>query len=171
MATAVKKLAKVDIKLFLVLSIFNGFLKFVPNFFILSRIVVITNFQKQQSGGVLEKGALRIFAKLTGKHLCQSLFFNKVAGLRPATLLKKRLRHRCFPVSFVKFLRTPLLENASGLLLLSCFLVLCNFTRFLYFVQNFFICLGLQLQQIQETRITKVIRNGLLCAFYASTKR
>ena len=25
------------------------------------------------------------------KHLCQSLFFNKVAGLRPATLLKKRL--------------------------------------------------------------------------------
>ena len=25
------------------------------------------------------------------KHLCRSLFFNKVAGLRPATLLKKRL--------------------------------------------------------------------------------
>ena len=47
MAIAVKKLAKVDIKLFLVLSIFTGFLKFVPNFFILSRIVVITNFQKQ----------------------------------------------------------------------------------------------------------------------------
>ena len=34
--------------------------------------------------------------KFTGKHLCQSLFFNKVAGLRPATLLKKRLGHRCF---------------------------------------------------------------------------
>ena len=31
------------------------------------------------------------FAKFTGKHLCQSVFFNKVAGLRPATLLKKRL--------------------------------------------------------------------------------
>ena len=27
--------------------------------------------------------------------------------LRPATLLKKRLWHRCFPVNFVKFLRTP----------------------------------------------------------------
>ena len=25
----------------------------------------------------------------TGKHLCQSLFFNKVARLRPATLLKR----------------------------------------------------------------------------------
>ena len=55
----------------------------------------------------LKKGVLRNFAKLTGKFLCQSLFFNKVAGLRPATLLKKRLRHKCFPVNFVKFLRTP----------------------------------------------------------------
>ena len=25
----------------------------------------------------------------------------------PATLLKKRLWHRCFPVNFAKFLRTP----------------------------------------------------------------
>ena len=32
---------------------------------------------------------LRNFAKFTGKHLCQSLFFNKVADLRPATLLKR----------------------------------------------------------------------------------
>ena len=37
------------------------------------------------------KGVLRNFTKFTGKHLCQSLFFYKVAGLRPATLLKKRL--------------------------------------------------------------------------------
>ena len=63
-----------------------------------------------------------------GKHLCQSLFFNKVAGLscirnkcgeirsissysvwrreRPATLLKKRLWLRCFPMNFARFLRT-----------------------------------------------------------------
>ena len=27
-------------------------------------------------------GVLRNFAKFTGKHLCESLFFNKVAGLR-----------------------------------------------------------------------------------------
>ena len=27
--------------------------------------------------------------------------------LRPATLSKKRLKHRCFPVNFAKFLRTP----------------------------------------------------------------
>ena len=43
------------------------------------------------------KGVLRNFAKFTGKPLCQSLFFNKVADLRPETLFKKRLRHRCFP--------------------------------------------------------------------------
>ena len=30
-------------------------------------------------------------AKFTGRHLCWSLFFNKVKGLRPATLFKKRL--------------------------------------------------------------------------------
>ena len=52
-------------------------------------------------------GVLRNFTKFTGKHLRQRLFFNKVAGLRPATLLKKRFWHRCFPVNFVKFLRTP----------------------------------------------------------------
>ena len=55
----------------------------------------------------MEKGVLINFTKFAGKHLCQSLFFNKVAGFRPATLLKKRLWHRCFPVNFAKFLRTP----------------------------------------------------------------
>ena len=54
-----------------------------------------------------KKGALKKFAKFTGGHLCQSLFFNKVAGLRPATLLKKKLGHWHFSVIFAKFLRTP----------------------------------------------------------------
>ena len=40
------------------------------------------------TGGVLQIGVLKSFAKLTGKHLCQGLFFNQVAGFRPATLLK-----------------------------------------------------------------------------------
>ena len=33
----------------------------------------------------VKKGILRNFANFTGKHLCQSLFFNKVAG-RPANV-------------------------------------------------------------------------------------
>ena len=36
----------------------------------------------------------------------------------PATLLKKRLWRRCFPHSFVKFLRTPFLQSTFGRLLL-----------------------------------------------------
>ena len=55
-----------------------------------------------------KKGVLRNFAKFTGKHLCQSLFFNKVAGLRPKAciFIKKRLRHGYFHASFAEFLRT-----------------------------------------------------------------
>ena len=67
----------------------------------------------------VRKDVLRNFAKSTEKHLRRSIFFNKVADLNPATLLKKRLWHRCFPVNFVKFLRTPFLQNTSGRLLLS----------------------------------------------------
>ena len=55
------------------------------------------------TGCVLQKRFRANFAKFTGKHLCQSLFFNKVPGLWPATLLKKRLWYRCFPVNFANF--------------------------------------------------------------------
>ena len=66
----------------------------------------------------VRKDVLKIFAKFTEKHLCRSPFFNKVAGLKPATLLKKRLWHLCFPVNLAKFLRTSFLQNTSGRLLL-----------------------------------------------------
>ena len=45
-------------------------------------------------------------------------FLLKFAGLRCATSLKMRLWHRRFPVNFVKFLRTPFLQNTSRRLLL-----------------------------------------------------
>ena len=66
----------------------------------------------------VRKDVLRNFVKFAGKHLCQSLFFNKVAGLSPATLLKKRPWHRCLPVNFAKILRTPFSKNTSRRLLL-----------------------------------------------------
>ena len=56
-----------------------------------------------------KKGVLRNFIKFTGKHTCQSLFFNKVVA---AALLKKRLWHRSFPVNFAKFLRTPFFHRS-----------------------------------------------------------
>ena len=65
-----------------------------------------------------KKDVLKNLTEFTGKHLCQSLFFNKVAGLKLATLLKKRLWQRYFPVNFVKFLRKPIsTENLWWLLL------------------------------------------------------
>ena len=45
---------------------------------------------------LLQKSDLKIFEKFSGKHLCQSLFFDKVTGLGPATLFKKRFWQRCF---------------------------------------------------------------------------
>ena len=64
---------------------------------------------------------LENFAKFTGKHLCQSVFFNKVAGLRSPILLKKRPWYRCFPKNFVKFFRTPSFIEDLWWLLLSLF--------------------------------------------------
>ena len=43
------------------------------------------------------------FAKFTGKHLCRESLLLKVSKCKHATLSKTRLRHRCFPVAFVKF--------------------------------------------------------------------
>ena len=40
----------------------------------------------------MKKGVLKKIAKFTGKYLCQSLFFDKAAGLRPATFLKRDWR-------------------------------------------------------------------------------
>ena len=77
------------------------------------------NDRKQPPEVFYKKCVLKNFTKFTGKHLCQSLFFNEVTVLRPATLSKIRLWHRCFPVNFVKFSRTPFLQNTSGRLLLN----------------------------------------------------
>ena len=75
-----------------------------------------------------KKGVLRNFTKFIGKHLCQSLLFNRVAGLSPTNLLKKRFWHRCFPVNFVKFLRTPfLIEHLWCLPLTTAYNLLITF--------------------------------------------
>ena len=60
------------------------------------------------------------FRKIHRKTPVQCLFFNKVEGLRLATLLKRRLWQRCFLVNFVKFLRISFLtEHLRWLLLFS----------------------------------------------------
>ena len=57
----------------------------------------IRNFQKQPFTYAF---VLKIFSKLTGKHQCRSLAFNKVVGLRPATVLKKETVAQVFSCKF-----------------------------------------------------------------------
>ena len=47
-----------------------------------------------------QKIVLKNFTKHTENHLLQSLFFNKVAGLRPATLIKKKALAQVFSCKF-----------------------------------------------------------------------
>ena len=76
--------------------------------------IICENYQNKEA--VVQRCSVKnVFLKISQnfhkKHLCQSLFFNKVADLRSATLLKKRLWHRCLSVDFAKFLRTPFLAE------------------------------------------------------------
>ena len=63
-----------------------------------------------------KKVVLKSFTKFTGKHLCQILFLIELqaSGLRSASLLKKIVWYRCFPVNFAKFSRTAFLQNTSS---------------------------------------------------------
>ena len=74
-----------------------------------------------------KKGVLRNFPKFTRKWLCQSLFFNKIAGLRLAVLLKKRLWHRRFLWILRYFEEHLFFKNASGCCFFLLLILSCNF--------------------------------------------
>ena len=61
-----------------------------------------------------EKCVLRNVTKFTWKHLCWSLFFNKVPGLRPENLLKRESNTGVFWWILRNFLRTLFLQKPSG---------------------------------------------------------
>ena len=46
-----------------------------------------------------------------GVHLYQNLLFQLSCRIEAWNFIKTRLRHRCFPVTFAKVLRTPILQN------------------------------------------------------------
>ena len=64
-------------------------------FFVLSRLKKVLELigktlnRSRHQRCSMKNSVLRNFTKFTGKHLCQILFFYRVAGLRPATLLKR----------------------------------------------------------------------------------
>ena len=64
--------------------------------------------------GSMIKGILRNLLKLAGKHLCQSLFFDKVAGVKPVltTIFKTNAfknftiltgKHLCWSLFVIRF--------------------------------------------------------------------
>ena len=63
--------------------------------------------QKQPPELFHEKGVLGSFIKFTGKHLCQSLFFTKVAGLMPdaCSFIKKETLAQVFSCEFCEISR------------------------------------------------------------------
>ena len=66
---------------------FKGLAKFKSNLAYYMRLVCFFKvYVQKQSSGVL-----RNFAKFTAKHLCQSVFFNKVAGLTYNFIKKETL--------------------------------------------------------------------------------
>ena len=73
------------------------------------QIVHVINYTLKQPPEVFyKKVVLKNFAKFTKKHKKRH---------QPCRFIKKRLWHRCFPVTFVEYLRTPFI-NISGRLLL-----------------------------------------------------
>ena len=71
----------------------------------------LTNVRYSRQEMFCKKGVLRNFAKFTGKHLCQSLFLNKVAVLRPATLLKKEILALVFSCEYCEISKNAFLHR------------------------------------------------------------
>ena len=93
---------------------------------------------------------------------------------RPATLLKKSLWHRCFPVNFAKFLRTPFLQNTSGRLLL-IFIKINEEIKGLNFFENSFLyiaCPNNTTFFLKDTRSVKTLlmRSIYFIFFWTKTK-
>ena len=105
-------LKRVDFFCFQWLSFFNSYICVVyfslsiKNFcFLFLPIIEYLKLRSSRPDVFCKKGVLRNFVKFTGKRLRQSIFLNKVAGLRPPTLLRKKPWRRCFHVKLVKFLK------------------------------------------------------------------
>ena len=109
------KPARIAAKFFLITSNFHFFYHEKKDMLIISYLthqIQLNSFERSLHGSsrlevFCKKGALKNCAKFTEKQQCQ-------------TLLKKKLWHRCFPVNFVKFLRTAFsIEHLRRLRLLT----------------------------------------------------
>ena len=79
------------------------------------------SYRKSRPEVLCKKRCFRNFEKFTRKHLCQSLFFNNVAGPRSAILLKKETLAQVFSCEYCKipkntFFKEHLGTTASGVM-------------------------------------------------------
>ena len=70
------------------------------------------NFRSIRPKAFYKKGVLRNFAKFTGKHLCQSLFFNKVADLEACDFIKKETLAQ-FSCEFYEILKNTIFYKTA----------------------------------------------------------
>ena len=104
------------------------------------------------------KNVLRNFAKSTRKHLCQSVFFNKVVGLRPATLLKKETLAQAFSCQFNKISRitffTEHLWGTASSLPLALMIYFAIMIKLMKTLQLLVMTIYLMILKVQRMRIT-----------------
>ena len=81
----------------------------------ISSLIMLQAAEAATGGSLQEKVFLEI-SQNSQENTCARVSI--LIKLQPATLLKYRLWHRCFPVDFGKFLRTPFLQNTSWWVLL-----------------------------------------------------
>ena len=68
----------------------------------------MTHFKKQPPEVFYEKAILKNLQYSLQKIPVLESLYNKVAGLKACSVIKKRLQHRCFPVNIAKRLLLPL---------------------------------------------------------------
>ena len=72
------------------------------------------DISKAAARGVLWKKVLLEISQNSQENTCARVSFLIKLQTPPATLLKKSLWRRCFPVNFAKFLGTPFSQYTSG---------------------------------------------------------
>ena len=90
--------------------------------------------QKQSPEVFCKKMYFERFRKLHRKAPVLKIFFKQSCRSSVCKLFRKRMQNKCFPVKFVKLLRTPTLKNISKQLLLEVVYkkaVLKNFAVFI----------------------------------------
>ena len=94
-------------------------------------LITVLKTCKHQSGylQMFFKIAVLEILQIAQGNICVGVFFNKVTVLQVGNFLKKRLQNKCFPMKFVKFLRTSFLQNTSGdCLITASFLSILSFS-------------------------------------------